>query len=113
MGIRIVDASETMKGSGKFETLAIDLLEIINNRIEYCELTDFPYSEKTSIGSILSDSKRVFVSEFWKLTNKRIKREEVPFVMKRTKDADGKTHVYARFAVNTWDAMIRRAKEEK
>ena len=111
MGVKVIDKIPVEFHSSKFDLLAIDLLEIIHNDIECCELTDFPYSDKTGMASINADSKRVFTREFRKLTGKNISRDDVPFFIKRAKEKDGTCKYYAYFATNTWHKMIDNARK--
>ena len=123
MGIKIIEkANMNIKhGGSKYNLLAADIREIIQNRIEYCEFENFPYSEKTSVSDIKRRMIPVFADEFKKETGffpdgyKRCwfdSRWDPPFVMSRTKDENG-VHVYGTFYVKTWEKSIEDVKNKK
>ena len=121
MSVKVIDKSEfsAKKAGGKQELLAADIREIVANRIEYCELEDFPYSDKTAMSEILRNMIPVFAEEFKKESGvypKGFSRRywdcswTPPFVMRRIKKDDG-THVYGTFYVKTWEREIKEAME--
>ena len=115
MGVKEIDKNEfyMSKPSSKRALFKADILEILRKRIEYCELTDFPYSMKTGISDILSQARNVFAHEYRMLTGKRLKSPlDVPFIMTKTKNADGTMCIRCAFNVHRWDEMIKEAKEE-
>ena len=109
MGVKIIE-SIPQTHSSKYDMLILDMWEIINNRIECCELTDFPYSDKTGIGEINNNAKCVFARAFREATSKRIDINKIPFRIIREKQKDGTCKYYAYFATSTWDMLIEKAR---
>lgn len=123
MSIKVIEKADmnAKQCGGKHELLAADIREIIQNRIEYCEFENFPYSEKTALSEIKRSMTSVFADEFKKETgaypNGYTRRHwncgwNPPFVMKRTKDESG-VHVYGIFYVKSWERSVEEAKQSK
>ena len=123
MSVKVIEKTEfsAKNGGSKQDLLAADIREIINNRIEYCELEDFPYSAKTSMSDIMAHMTPVFADEFRKESgvlpkgySRRYWESEwrPPFIMKKVIADDG-LHVYGTFYVKNWERQIKEAKEGK
>ena len=114
MGVKVIKSAPWTKrnGSAKGDLLGKDIMDIIANEIEFCELTDFPYSDKTQMSSINYRIKRIFESEFRRRIGK-YKKLHMPFTLTRVKDKDGTCHYYGTFSVASWKRQIEEAKQEE
>ena len=121
MSVKAIEKKEFAGHSGgaKRELLAADIREIIQNRIEYCEFENFPYSDKTSITDIQRHTIPVFADEFKRESGSLPKGYTTrywqsgwkpPFIMKRAKDENG-VHVYGTFYVKAWEKEIREMRD--
>lgn len=122
MGVKVLDNPVSSKAGGqKQQLLMADMTEIIKNRIQYCELTDFPYSDKTSISSIMDYIVHP-IAELFKLDagvyptgyhkHWGFPQWQPPIIMRRVKESDG-THMYVTFNIAAWNREIEEAKKGK
>jgi len=103
-----------IKRNDKRTLLLADIKEIYENRIEYSELTDYPYSKKTPLADVERYAKIFFSQQYYRLTGKRLTSlDDVPFVMYRARDEQNNFHIYCTFHLKKWDRMIEEANEEK
>ena len=107
MSVRIIDRSEFLssKLDSKSALFIADIREIIDNRIEYCELENYPYSFKTPLADVMLKAKRVFAQYFWDATGHSL-NDEIPFIMTKVTDENEQKHIYCAFNVKRWDEMI-------
>ena len=110
MNIKEIDPSEfyQRKKDSKSILFKEGIQKILDNRIEFCELTDYPYSFATSVNDIVGQAHCVLGKEFRKITGKRIDKNCIPFKMRKIKDSNNNYHIYCHFDVQTWDELIRK-----
>ena len=93
------------KKLNKYQAFATDIREIIEKKIEYCELVDCPYAPSTIMQDLEYRARGVCRDVFWEKTGKS--PEQVNFFkFSKLVDKDKKTHFYAMFAVKAWEAAI-------
>ena len=97
----------------KQDILTDDILEIIMNRVEYCELTEFPYSLNSNVHNAAKQAMHIVKCKFHDITGVWLSDNEVPFAMHRIVDEDGTPHVYCRFNIVLWDRLIEQKRKEK
>ena len=89
-----------------------DVKQIIENRIEYCELVDFPYSKKTALNDVIRYAQIYLAKLFFEETGIKVKNiSDMPFCMTKYRDNNNELHIYCAFYVKSWDTMIVKAKE--
>ena len=92
------------------ELLRKDVREIIDKRIERCEIIS-----NYSSGYIKNALKKMFHTEAWhfaQVNGLRFFDGWAAFKVELHKDEDGKVHAYVRFDPDTWDEHIQNAKRE-
>ena len=57
--IDYIESPFQRKDDSKFRQFAKDIEEIIDNRIEYAELVDFPYANSTANGDLAYKARRI------------------------------------------------------
>lgn len=114
MSVRRIARSEfySSKSSSKSALFIADVKEIIDNRIEYCELENYPFSFKTPLADVMFKAKRVFEQYFWDATGCNLDNE-IPFIMTKVTDENNKQHIYCAFNVARWDSLIAETKIKK
>ena len=87
----------------KYKQFCRDLKEIIDNKIEYCELVDMPYAPSTAVAD-LEYKARLFCGDYlWSIKKRR--PEEVDFFKFAKRVENDKTCFYANFNVKAWDEI--------
>ena len=109
MSVKVIDRATYFgnKPSNKQCLLEADMREILERRIEFSELTEFPYSLKTSLVDITSKARKVFAVEYYKRTGKYVNSlDDIPLLMTKITDDKKQIHIYCHFILDTWDRMI-------
>ena len=101
------------KPNSKKRLFIEDVNQIVENRIEYCELVDFPYSKKTTLNDVIRYAQIYLAKLFYEETGVRAKISDMPFCMTKYRDNDNEQHICCAFYVKSWDSMIAKAKEQK
>lgn len=111
MGIKALkehEISGNRNSSGKFAMLSADIMQIIDERVPFCELTEFPYSDKTALSEVQRNVNSICDNVFFDRTGKRLKfNSRVPIIaLRRERDEKGNQHIYAKFYTAIWDRLV-------
>ena len=88
----------------KFELFKRDILEIIEKKIQYCELIDCPYAASTVPQDLEYRAKRIIREA---LRKKGFNPDKVNFfIFKKVIDKNRNPHFYVSFNVKAWDELI-------
>ena len=113
MAIKPLTKEEIPKAKAKttkLSSLINDIHEAIENKVEYWEFVDYPYSLKTPIRDVLWHAKKALAWDFKSMTGISLHQDRVPLVIEKAKDEDGNIHIYGSFNYRTWEKLINEAK---
>jgi len=89
----------------KYAAFAKDIREIVEKKIEYCELVDCPYAPSTVTQDLEYRARGICRDILWEKIGKN--PEQVNFFkFSKMIDKDHKTHFYAMFAVKAWEDVV-------
>lgn len=98
------------KKEDKLGIFTEDIRKIIRDRIEYCELVDFPYASVTAVSDLRQKARKICRITFWEEAGCSPSATEFFDFSKRV-ESDGKMHFYAYFAVTAWEKELKLYKE--
>lgn len=98
------DTPFAAKEKDKFHLFAADIMEIINNKIEYSEIVDMPYSPATATADLERKTRVICGDLLW--AKHRERPENTDFFKFSKPTINGKTHFYVYFNVKAWEKAI-------
>lgn len=112
MSIKIVQEMSKPEVNERLEILKQDIREIIDNRIELCEIVEAPYP-RTTLRDRVQKAIRSVVHEYTIKTEGRFCPDTSKLFNVTMKKKDGEYHCFILFDVQRWESEMEKANSER